>query len=190
MIQNDNNTSLVSVRICAPSECAAADLRSFARFVRKGKQITANGLELRIAVAAWLGFAWIDEKLGGVAALKNPRPAYQKKVFSAAHAATIALQFPLEFGWVHTAAQFRGRGIATALLGELLAKNSGEGIFATTNAENHIMQKILRDSGFEMAGQPFPSDRTDAINVLWVKRAKESNLLRPDISGNVLANRG
>jgi GNAT superfamily N-acetyltransferase len=159
----------LEIRILTPEECPDEDLRSFVRMVRQGGQVTSAGLEARIASAAWLGLARLGGKLAGVAALKVPRRAYHSKVFSAAQASEQAHRFPLEFGWAFVVPPFRGLGIAKALLGALLAKNVGGGTFATTRADNRFMERILRDAGFEILGQPFQSPRKETTNSLWVR---------------------
>jgi len=166
-IKRKSKRASLAIRILAPGECSATDLQSFVRLVCQGAQVTSVGLEARIASATWLGFAWSGEKLAGVAALKNPRPTYRSKVFSAAKAAALAQRFPLEFGWTVVVPECRGLGIAKTLLRELLAKNASSGTFATTSTDNQSMQKILRDSGFEVLGEPFPSPRKETNNCLW-----------------------
>jgi GNAT superfamily N-acetyltransferase len=174
-MKGKNKRDSTVLRILAPNECSAKDLRFFARLVRLGEQVASAGLEARIRAAAWLGFAWFGGALVGVAALKAPRPTYRDKIFSAAEVATLAVHFPLEFGWVLVTPQFRGLGIAKKLLCHLMAKNSGDGIFATTSVDNHFMHKILQSSGFQMVGQPFPSDRRNATNFLWVRPGQTNN---------------
>lgn len=143
------------------------DLQSFARLVRREAQVTPEGLEARIAAAAWLGFAWLGGTLAGVAALKNPRSSYRSKVFSAAQVTALAQGFPLEFGWAVVVPESRGLGIAKSLLRELLEIRADAGIFATTRADNQPMQRILQCSGFEILGQPFASRRQETNNYLW-----------------------
>lgn len=165
--KRESKLAALELRILAPGECSAEDLQSFAGMVRQGAQVASAGLEDRIASAAWLGFAWLDEKLVGVAALKNPRPNYRSKVFSAAQVACLAHRFPLEFGWVVIVPEYQGLGIAKALLCKLLAKNTVGGAFATASADNQRIQRILRNSSFEVLGKPFPSPRKETVIYLW-----------------------
>ncbi len=166
-IERKSKRASLVIRLLTPGECSAKDLQSFARLVRQGAQVMSKGLEARIAAAAWLGFACLGRKLAGVAALKTPRPTYRSKIFSAAQAVALTHRFPLEFGWAVVVPECRGLGIAKTLLRELLTKNTGGGIFATTSADNQFMQRILRHSGFEVLGKPFPSPRKKTNNYLW-----------------------
>jgi GNAT superfamily N-acetyltransferase len=166
-IKRKSKQASLAIRILTPGECSAADLQFFLRLVRQGAQVRVVGLKSRIATAAWLGFAWLDRKLAGVAALKNPRSAYRSKVFSAAQATALIDRFPLEFGWAFVVPECRGLGIAKTLLHALLAKQEDNGTFATTRADNPFMQRILRDSGFEVLGEPFSSPRHETSVYLW-----------------------
>jgi ribosomal protein S18 acetylase RimI-like enzyme len=166
--QGSKQATLV-FRILPPGECSAQDLQSFSRLVRQGGQVQAAGLEARISNAARLGFARCGNRLAGVAALKNPRPTYQSKVFAAAAESTLAHRFSLEFGWVVVAPPFQERGIAKTLSRRLMETTTKVGVFATTGVENEPMQRILRYAGFEVVGQPFPSSRAGTSNRLWVR---------------------
>jgi GNAT superfamily N-acetyltransferase len=166
-INRKNKRASLVIRILPPGECSAKELQSFARLVRREAQVMPEGLEARIAAAAWLGFAWLGGTLAGVAALKNPRSAYRNKIFSAAQATALAQGFPLEFGWAVVVPECRGLGIAQTLLRDLMKIIADGGIFATTRADNQPMQRILQRSGFEILGQPFASRRQETNNHLW-----------------------
>jgi hypothetical protein len=73
------------------------------------------------------------------------------------------------------APRFRDLGIAKALLRDLLANKPSGGVFATTGADNPMMQEILKNSGFEILGWPFPGVRTPGKNVLWVRHAADTD---------------
>ena len=178
-----NKSDSLVIRICVPQECTADDLRSFARFVRQGEQVTSEGLETRIAEAAWLGFALFNRRVVGVAAIKNPQPNYQFKVFSAAEVPARIREFTLEFGWVFILPEYRSLGIATSLLQELLAKVSADGIFATTGSENRHMHQTLLRSGFQVVGQPFKSTRKETTNFLWVRSSSSNPEVLRDAEG-------
>jgi hypothetical protein len=166
-IQRKSDPAASAIRILLPGECSADDLQTFTHLVRQGDQVMSLGLEARIVAAAWLGFAWLEGKIAGVAALKNPLPTYHTKVFSAAGAMPLADRYPLEFGWAVVVPQFRARGIATSLLHELLLKTT-TGTFATTNADNQSMRRILQGSGFHVLGRPFRIPRRATACLLWV----------------------
>lgn len=172
----------LKIVILAPIDSSAKDRCAFSRLLRQGKQVVTAGLEGRIAEAAWLGFAWHDGQLAGVAAIKVPRPTYRKKVFAGAGVANLFSHFSLEFGWVFVLPEFRGLGIAHTLLRELLVKSNDRNIFATTAANNQVMERILKRSGFEQMGQHFQGEQSNANIRLWVRLG---NLAEPGLSQQV-----
>ncbi len=169
-IQRDNKSLPTTMHILTPDECSTEELASFSRLVRQGNQVMGAGLETRVAEAAYLGFARFNERLVGVGALKVPRPAYQAKVFSAADVVDRIAGFRLELGWVFVLPEFRSLGIAQTLLCKLLAMDRGNGIYATTRADNPVIHGILRHLRFETLGHPFLSSRKEAYNYLWGHR--------------------
>lgn len=163
-----------STTICVlrPEECSAVELRAFAEKVRAGWQVSTIGLDRRIAQAAWLGFARVNQELAGIAAIKKPEVAYRKKVFALSKSGLLASRFPFEFGWMQIDPKYRGYGIAKSLLDELLARIPEAKIFATTADDNSAMQRVLTRAGFNTVGCTFPSARDGRSLSLWIRSSK------------------
>src|SRR6266540_3812480 len=104
-------------------------------------------------------------------ALKQPRPAYRKKVFADARTTVPADEYPVELGWVVVAKSHQGRRLSTRIVGELLPFAKNENIFATTRADERVMSFAF-DYGFKINGKPFPSGNGYDL-VLYLRNAHD-----------------
>ncbi len=145
--------------IFSPSDCTPQALADFEQLVIEGGAVDPQGLAQRIRQASHLLFLrTIDGQLVGVGALKGPRPAYRRRVFTAARATVPAERYPVELGWVVVAKSHQGQQLSMRIVGELLTFAKNKNIFATTRADERIMS-FASDYGFEINGKPYPSGR-------------------------------
>ena len=73
---------MTNIVVKKPSKCTKSELDLFEALVRKGHEVSGEGLRDRIKKAKWLVFLFESDKtLAGVAALKEPNVSYKKKVF-------------------------------------------------------------------------------------------------------------
>jgi len=142
-----------------PDQCTAQQIDDFQRLAIKGRQVQAAGLGKRILSAFLLGFVYEDSILISIGALKNPSPNHRSEVFSSAGVADLMTKYPGEAGWAFTEPDFRGKGIHSNVLSQLLA-HSPTNVYATTKAVN--VPKILTSLGFTEAGRPY-NNRTGEL---------------------------
>ena len=147
-----------------PIACTEGERREFARLVRQGFEVAAEGLEDRIRDAKWLAFYYAaDDSLGAVAALKAPTERYRDDVFKKADARVSPADYKLELGWVFVVPAHRGNRIAESLCRLLLARVPTSCVLATTRPDNIPMISILLALGFARAGKPYPRRNEELV---------------------------
>lgn len=154
-----------------PSECQPQELASFRSIVLAGGQVQENGLDALIQAAEWIVFGYRAGALLSVAALKNPRTNYRKRVFENAKSEEDAEQFLFEYGWAHTLHGNEGQGLSSKIADTLL-EGVRSSIYATTGATNAAMQHILMNRGFKISGQPYQGK--EESKVLLVRLMKST----------------
>lgn len=142
-----------------PSECSPREIDVFIDFVREGGEVQAAGLRERVTGAAALAFARLSGSCVGVAALKLPQPNYRERIHKSSGILIPETAFPFELGWVFVSMSSRGKGYARLLSSAALAEGQGDGVFATSRADNAAMHRSLVRAGFEATGEPFRSSR-------------------------------
>lgn len=147
-----------------PSECTEHEIKRFKEMVLQGCQVTEGGLEDLIEQAALLAFHYEGDQLAGVAAVKNPRNEYKKRVFREAGVVEQADEFNLEIGWAFTLKEYEGRHINSNLIQKLIEKSESQNMFATASTTNNRMDRILTKFGFEKTGIPYQG-RTDQLQL-------------------------
>ena len=90
------------------------------------------------------------DRIVGVAALKNPNPAYRLMKFADAGVPVGGFEDAYELGYVVVATDMRGKQLSGRLIG-LIAKDLRKPTFATT--DNDIIKNNLFRSGFRRAGR-------------------------------------
>jgi len=158
-----------SAQFKEPIACTEEERREFARLVRQGFEVVAEGLDSRIRDAKWLAFYYATgDTLAAVAALKAPTEPYRVDVFRQADASVSPDHHTLELGWVFVIPAHRGNRIAESLCRQLLARVPTVGVFATTRTDNVLMMRILLALGFARAGKPYPRRRNEEL-VLFLR---------------------
>jgi predicted GNAT family N-acyltransferase len=148
---------MLTSSIFSPSDCAPQALAEFEKLVIEGGAVDPQGLAQRIREASRLLFLRTScGRLVGVAALKQPRPGYRHKVFTAAQATVSPDRYPVELGWVVVTNSHHGRRLSIRIVGELLTFAKNENIFATTRADERVIT-FASEYGFKMNGKPYRS---------------------------------
>lgn len=160
--------SLVMLKV--PDDCSDRELERFEGLVRQGGEVQPRGLSGRIRQAAALTFAFHEDRLVAVAALKKPTNGYRVGVFQKAGVAPPE-SGALELGWVFVLPDCRGRGLAGRVVADTLVASEGAGVFATTRSDNHTMRKVLEGQNFVGIGQAYQSVRGGYDLSLFVRPA-------------------
>jgi len=86
----------MTIKIFKPENCSDAQLKTFYEIVVDGNQVNANGLLNRIKTADFLSFCELDDKVVGVASIKNPDINYKKTIFEKANVEELADDYKYE----------------------------------------------------------------------------------------------
>lgn len=160
----------MNTTIKSPSKCDKHELESFEALVRKGEEVTGNGLTERIRKAAFLMFLTnADGALIGVSALKHPNPGYRAKVFQSARSELRPDNFGLELGWIYVVESERGKRLSHALVEQLLPYAKAERVYATTRKLNLAMICTNEHYGFRREGIPYSSEDGQYDLLLFVR---------------------
>ncbi len=153
-----------------PSDCSNRQLKEFETLVRKGDEVSARGLSSLIRTAEWLVFLYEGaEILAGIAALKNPRAAYKRKVFQKACSSDDPDTFVYEIGWLFVENKFRGRKLSRRLLQSAVELAPDQKVYATTRENNMKMDKTNRRCGFTVSGSAYTSDSGEYNLLLYIR---------------------
>ncbi len=161
---------MANIIIKKPSDCSESELDDFEALVKKGDEVTTEGLRNRIMQAEWLVFLFeTNQTLAGVAALKNPNVGYKTRVFTKAKSQEDPNKFPFEAGWVYVEKQYRGRKHSHSLLEVVLKLAGDQCIYATTKEKNEFMHRTNIHCGLKQSGQPYPSEKGDYKIILYTR---------------------
>jgi len=159
-------------KIKQPSECSEEEKKRFYLMVLKGEQVDKYKLRNRIEEAKLLSLHYKENRLVGIAALKQPYKTYIKKVFSKAGVSEEFNKYNLEIGWAYTESKYRHKGISSNIIRELISRLKHQNIFAITRTNNSKMQSILERNGFRKTGKSFQG-RNDYIQLFTLSYDNE-----------------
>jgi GNAT superfamily N-acetyltransferase len=148
-------TPVVVVR--EPTECTKTQRDAFVAMASRSGEVTRANIELGVAAARYLIWIEADDKLIGVATIKNAADTYRKGVFKKAGVSGRADGFRCEFGYLYVDPKHRDGGNGRALLDRAMSLVGSESVFATTRANNKAMNKALPRRSFERLGKKYPS---------------------------------
>ena len=160
----------------APSNCTRDEIKDFTTLAIKGGEVIRNGLEERIDRAHLLGFCYDGETLIGIAALKKPNEGYRDDVFAKAASPCNAESFDKEIGWAFTDDRYRGQGVCSTLLHDLMKDFAHRNVFATSRSTNKGIHRILGRLGFVQSGNAYPG-RNEEIYLFVNKGDRVKSLL-------------
>lgn len=152
-------TTKYSIVVQSPGALAEPEIQDFIAMVRAGEEVGGAVLEANVRKAEYLAVARQASCLVAVAALKNPKASYRKKIQLKAGVAIDRRAFPFEFGYLFVLPSARGQGIGVRMSEAILSAAGGKGVFATARTNNDVMHVILAGMGFSKMGKPYPSDR-------------------------------
>ncbi len=153
----------MTIKIFKPENCSDAQLKTFYEIVVDGNQVNANGLLNRIKTADFLSFCELDDKVVGVASIKNPDINYKKTIFEKANVEELADDYRYEIGYAVTKETHRRKGISEELIKFLIENSTSKSFFATT--KNDGMRHLLEKIGFEKLGDNYTNDNKEILTL-------------------------
>ena len=138
----------------APYQCTQEELGAFYQLLTVGNEVERQSAQQGIDGSKLLAFHYQGKTLAGIAAVKQPLQNYKTSIFQKSKAKEQAKAYDLELGYAVTLEEFRGMGICSYLVSQLvnLCQNN---MYATTRTANTTMQKILKNNGFQKLGSPY-----------------------------------
>lgn len=177
------------------SEAIPEEKRACIDLITIGGAVEEGHVEAGINRAGVILFLAKDEsKIVGVAALKIPNHSYRTRLESikGSQYSIPAEQFPFELGYVATAPEYTGQGIAkklTTVAVNRFLQCSNQGIFATTSDEA-MLKTILPDVGFKIRGEPWPNENSDGeLRLMTRSDCSEQDNLHVEKSARVILSR-
>ncbi|WP_417247482.1 GNAT family N-acetyltransferase [Celeribacter sp.] len=144
------------------------EVDTFVELVASGGAVDEKYVRLGVVrPSAQIIFAEISGSTVGVAALKVPSVEYRYRLQSVAKAgySLPEREYPYELGYVSVSPEHAGKGIAKALVKEVMSLTDGSGIFATTS--NPAMKDgVLPPFKFVPAGQTWKNANGDTLGLL------------------------
>ena len=165
----DKVAQKVRLEIRSPAECTPRELQKFAELVNEGGEVDPDFLRQRIMKAEFLAFYYIGDSIVAVGALKRPNPRHRWTVFAKAESEDNPKNYPFEIGWLYTAKDARGKGIARKVAEGLVESAADNKIFVTTRSDNLPIHKLFEKSGFKQSGNAYPSERGEYSLVLYIR---------------------
>ena len=150
-----------------PMSCTTGEIQEFASLVREGFRGSDEGLLGRVETARLLAFHYaVDDSLAAIAGLKEPSGRHRRDLFNKASVYVSPADYEVELGWVYVVPNERGARLAEDICRQLLAGESGAGVYATTRSNNAPMIEILRNLGFALTGEPFSRRDEELVMLL------------------------
>jgi len=153
----------MTIKVLKPEKCSSDQLNAFFGLVIEGNQVSRNGLMKRIKAADFLSFCELDNKVIGVASIKNPDNNYKKSTFKSANVEELADKFDYEIGYAVTKETHRRRGISEQLIKSLINNSTTKSFYATT--KNDGMRSLLEKVGFSKLGDDFLNDNNETLTL-------------------------
>lgn len=146
----------------------AAGVKFTVPLVSSGGAVDEKYVRLGVVrLGAQIIFAEVAGRTVGVAALKVPSVEYRSGLQSATKAdySLPESEYPYELGYVSVSPEHAGKGIAKALVKEVMSLGEGSGIFATTS--NPAMKDgVLPSFEFVPAGKTWKNANGDTLALL------------------------
>lgn len=142
----------MKVLIAKQGEFTPAQIQDFFDTVNLGGQIPIKPEVLlkNIKNAEYLAFCFEGKFLTGIAAIKNPQQFYKVKIGEKTENPDFVQDFHYEIGYCVTLPLYRGKGVCTLLVQELMKQMPNTNLWASTRT--YPMKKLFITEGFELAG--------------------------------------
>lgn len=151
----------MTIRVRASEQASQQEKESFIRLVRSREAVEEQHVRSGIErPGVKLVFAYLDDDLAGVAALKVPLNTYRSGLGSNAKSGYALPHsiFPNELGYVAVAMAHEGRGLGKELVHNVVGLSGGKGLFATTS-NAAMLEGVLPKFGFQRVGKSWLSQR-------------------------------
>lgn len=159
----------ITIDIRNAFEFQEKSLEQFRTILKSTGQVDIMHFDSLIKKNPKLLFAYEDDKIVGLGALKIPHSDYKDMVFERAESLESPQEFRFELGWI--VSLIENRGIGTLIVKSLI-EECDSNIYSTVRSINLQMIYILRKCGFSM-------DENDSLKdiLLLIKKMKMNNWL-------------
>lgn len=152
-----------------PAECSVHELQTFCELVLSEGQVNPVTLRGYVVGAEMLAFAYYDDELCAVAAIKNAQLTYRRRIQRKSDNDFLLEEISREFGYVVVSPHHRGKRLSGALADSLLQGDKGM-LFATSTTGNRRMHQTLERHRFKRSGKSYPStEHPDQEIILFVR---------------------
>lgn len=127
---------MIEYRTLLGATASKEEVDTFVELVRSGGAVDEKYVRMGVErLGTQITFAEVGGRTVGVAALKVPSVEYRSGLQGAAKAdySLPESEYPYELGYVSVLPKYAGKGIARALVTEVMRLADGNGIFATTS---------------------------------------------------------
>lgn len=166
---------MIQYRTLVGATATKEEVDTFVELVGLGGAVDENYVRKgAVRPGAQIIFAEVDGQTVGVAALKVPLVGYRSGLQEAAKAgySLPESEYPYELGYVSVSPKHSGKGIAKALVAEVLRLATGNGVFATTS--NPTMKNgVLPSCQFVPVGKTWRNGSGDVLSLLVRKSQTE-----------------
>ncbi len=156
----------VSYYFKPPREIDSPTLEAVRDLVEAGGAVGTSWTEENLRGAVLVAYAAREGRVVGCTILKRPKEDYRKKIEAATG---LDLSGYLERGYTAVSEEFRGRGIADALIRGLIRRSSEYSVYVTIRMDNGPALRLTEKNGMQPAAR-FRNPRTGRLLGLFVNR--------------------
>lgn len=143
---------MVDVLIKSSDGCSEKELSEFQALLLSRSDIETKNLLKRMGRAEKLAFAYVEDFLVGIAAVKYATEGFRRRILQGQDVRLLSELPHREVGWIYVKEDFRDRGVASMLLTSLMNEIAGKPSFSLTTADNIVIRKMLTSRGFSFCG--------------------------------------
>jgi len=144
---------MVELLVKNPAHCSEEERELFRSILCTRPEISQDTIASRISKAGKLAFAYVDGVPAGIAAVKQARKGFRRRILEAQTTGSVGELPHSELGWLNVFPIYRGQGIGSSLVSSLCEELSGKAVFSLTEPDNKAMRGILMASGFSLCGK-------------------------------------
>ncbi|WP_339113786.1 GNAT family N-acetyltransferase [Thioclava sp. GXIMD2076] len=167
---------MIKYRTLIGANAAQEEIDTFVELVASGGAVDEVYVRMGVVrLGAQIAFAEVAGQTVGVAALKVPLHEYRIGLqgTNKANYSLTEQEYPYELGYVSVSPEHAGKGIAKALVAEVMRLAGGNGIFATTSHPT-MKEGILPSFQFVPVGKTWKNLSGDTL-ILLVKKSQKDN---------------
>ena len=144
---------MFSIYLKKTDQCTSRELSDFKNTLLNRSDINKENLDQRILRAKFLAFYYLESRLIGIGAIKSATPGFRNRILAGQVIQLVADLPESEIGWFYIHDNFRGKGIGSYILSELLKVSLYNHLFAVTSSENREMRHLLTNNNFSFSGE-------------------------------------